>query len=515
MASQRTMSSRESAGLRHTLRTPINHMIGYTELLLEDPQLPAESEPLLARVLAAAQQTLTIVQTHLPGAEAEAQPVDFHQLRSDLEETVTTVLRTTAELESIETGSRLSDVWRIRSAVQELLAFAGGTPSAGSGAIPFHGSGDHRDTPARIIAKFLIVDDSEQSREILCRLLERQGHSCVTASSGKEALELVEDHQFDMVLLDLMMPGMNGLEALHAVKSNPKFENLAVVMLSAFDEVDEIGQSLEAGAEDYLLKPFNRIVLNARLHAILERNRLRNLERKRTLELEVADSELRRSNEELRRFASVVSHDLQEPLRMVTSYMQLLKRDLGESLTEDQAEYLNFAIDGGRRMSELIQDLLSYSRVSAVEPVREPVDFNEIVKDVQVHLRASIEESGARVVASELPEMIADGSQIRQLFQNLVSNAIKYRSDKPPEITISAKSEDGEWLFSVEDNGLGVDPENRQRIFEMFSRIHDRSVPGTGIGLAICQRVVERLGGRIWVESTPGHGSTFYFTIPR
>ena len=141
MASQRTMSSRESAGLRHTLRTPINHMIGYTELLLEDPQLPAESEPLLARVLAAAQQTLTIVQTHLPGAEAEAQPVDFHQLRSDLEETVTTVLRTTAELESIETGARLSDVWRIRSAVQELLAFAGGTPSAGSGAIPKNGPG--------------------------------------------------------------------------------------------------------------------------------------------------------------------------------------------------------------------------------------------------------------------------------------------------------------------------------------------------------------------------------------
>jgi light-regulated signal transduction histidine kinase (bacteriophytochrome) len=515
VASQRTMSSRESAGLRHTLRTPINHMIGYTELLLEDPQLPKESEPPLARVLAAAQQTLTIVQTHLPGAEAEAQTVDFHQLRSDLEEAVLTVLRTTVELESIETGARLSDVRRIRSAAQELLAFAGGTLPAGSGVIPHHGPSDHRDTPARIIAKFLIVDDSDQSREILCRLLERQGHTCVTVSSGEEALDLLEDHQFDMVLLDLMMPGMNGLETLRVIKSEPKFEGLAVVMLSAFDEVGEIGLSLEAGAEDYLLKPFNHIVLNARLHAILERKRLRNLERRRALELELADAELRRSNEELRRFASVVSHDLQEPLRMVTSYMQLLKRDLSESLTEDQAEYLNFAIDGGRRMSELIQDLLSYSRVSAVEAARETVDFNEIVKDVQVHLRASIEESGARVIASDLPEMTADCSQIRQLFQNLVSNAIKYRGDKPPVITISAKLIDGDWLFSVADNGVGIDPENRQRIFEMFSRIHDRSVPGTGIGLAICQRVVERLGGRIWVESTRGQGSTFYFTIPK
>jgi light-regulated signal transduction histidine kinase (bacteriophytochrome) len=286
-------------------------------------------------------------------------------------------------------------------------------------------------------------------------------------------------------------------------------------MLSAFDEVDEIGRSLEAGAEDYLLKPFDRIVLNARLHAILERKRLRNLERRRTLELELADAELRRSNEELRRFASVVSHDLQEPLRMVTSYMQLLKRDLGDTLTADQAEFLNFAIDGGRRMSELIQDLLSYSRVSAVEPQRELVDFNEVLKDVQVHLRASIEESGATLVVSELPRMLADASQVRQLFQNLVSNAIKYRGDKPPVIRISARQEDGKWLFSVADNGLGIDAENQQRIFEMFSRIHDRSVPGTGIGLAICQRVVERMGGRIWVESTPCQGSTFYFTIPR
>jgi light-regulated signal transduction histidine kinase (bacteriophytochrome) len=508
------MSSRESAGLRHTLRTPINHMIGYTELLLEDPHSPPASEPHLARVLAAAQQTLSTVQTHLASAESEAQTVDFQLLRSELEESVITVLRTTAELETIETGERLHDLRRIRSAAQELLSLAGGVLPADSPALLRRNPTEHRDLPARIIARFLIVDDSEQSREILCRLLERQGHTCVTVPSGEQALEVLPEQHFDLVLLDLMMPNMNGLETLRAIKSDPKFEDLAVVMLSAFDEVDEIGRSLEAGAEDYLLKPFDRVLLNARLHAILERKRLRNLERRRTLELELADAELRRSNEELRRFASVVSHDLQEPLRMVTSYMQLLKRDLGSNLTEAQAEYLNFAIDGGRRMSELIQDLLSYSRVSAVAPHRELVDFNEVVKDVQVHLRAAIEESGATVIVSELPEMTADASQVRQLFQNLVSNAIKYRSDKPPLIRISAQHRDGEWLFSVADNGLGIDPENQQRIFEMFSRVQDRSVPGTGIGLAICQRVVERMGGRIWVESTPCQGSTFYFTIP-
>ena len=199
---------------------------------------------------------------------------------------------------------------------------------------------------------------------------------------------------------------------------------------------------------------------------------------------------------------------------MVTSYMQLLQRDLGPNLTAEQTEYFNFAIDGGRRMSELIQDLLSYSRVSAVEPARERIDLNEVVKDVLTFLRTSIEESGACITVSELPIITSDCSQIRQLFQNLLSNAIKYRREETPIVKISVQRVDTDWLFSVADNGVGISLEHQQRIFEMFSRIHDRSVPGTGIGLAICQRVVERLGGRIWVESAPGQGSTFYFTIP-
>jgi light-regulated signal transduction histidine kinase (bacteriophytochrome) len=312
----------------------------------------------------------------------------------------------------------------------------------------------------------------------------------------------------------MMMPGLSGLNVLEAIKSDEKLKDVAVVMLSAFDEVGDIGLCLETGADDYLLKPFDRIVLNARLNAILERRRLLNLERQRSIQLELADAELRRSNEELRRFASVVSHDLQEPLRMVTSYMQLLKRDLGENLTDRQSEFLEFAIDGGRRMSALIQDLLAYSRVTSAEPRREDVDCNEVVDEVKANLRASIEESGATIISGPLPRLTADKSQIRQLCQNLLSNAIKYRGQRPPVVEVNAERSGNHWLFSVADNGVGIDNEQREQIFAMFSRLHDRTIPGTGIGLAICQRVVERFGGKIWVESQKGQGSTFYFTLP-
>jgi light-regulated signal transduction histidine kinase (bacteriophytochrome) len=336
----------------------------------------------------------------------------------------------------------------------------------------------------------------------------------VAVGDGTEALARLREQSFDMVLLDLMMPGMNGIDVLRTIKADSELQETAVVMLSAFDEVADIGRCFEMGAEDYLLKPFDRIVLNVRLHAILERKRLQNSERKRTLQLEQAERDLLRSNEELRRFASVVSHDLQEPLRMVTSYIQLLQRSMGTNITIDQKEYIQFAVDGARRMSNLIQDLLSYSHVSAGTPRREKVDCNKIIDEVAIHLRTAIEESGAKISPYSLPVITADKAQMRQLFQNLISNAIKYRSQRSLTIRIGASEENGEWLFSVADNGLGIAEEDQQKIFQMFLRLHDGNIPGTGIGLAICQRVVEGLGGKIWVESELGKGSTFFFTIP-
>ena len=225
--------------------------------------------------------------------------------------------------------------------------------------------------------------------------------------------------------------------------------------------------------------------------------------------------ELARSNSELEQFAYVASHDLQEPLRMIASYLQLLQRKYEGKLDEKADKYIHFAVDGASRMQSLINDLLDFSRVTTKAKEFEPTNCEEILDNVLSSLEVVIKESGATVSHNPLPEINADSTQIAQVFQNLISNAIKFRSEKPPEIRISARQEADHWLFSVKDNGIGIDPKYSERIFEVFKRLHKREeYPGTGIGLSICKKIVERHGGSIWVDSKPGKGSTFYFTLP-
>ncbi len=226
--------------------------------------------------------------------------------------------------------------------------------------------------------------------------------------------------------------------------------------------------------------------------------------------------DLQRSNEDLERFAYVVSHDLQEPIRMIVSYAQLLQRRYGGRLDADADDFIGFIEQGGRRMQALVTDLLAYSRISTQAQPLQPTDCTAVLREVLEGLRLQIEEVHAEVAWTPLPTVVADASQLRQVFQNLIENAIKFRREGvPPRVHVAAERRNSMVQFSVADNGIGIEPPYYDKIFVIFQRLHAQErYPGTGIGLAVVKRIVERHGGRIWVESEPGKGSTFFFTLP-
>lgn len=235
----------------------------------------------------------------------------------------------------------------------------------------------------------------------------------------------------------------------------------------------------------------------------------------RAEELNRKSEDLMRSNAELEQFAHIASHDLQEPLRMISSYVQLLSRRYKGRLDDDADEFIDYAVEGTRRMQQLIGDLLAYSRVGTRGRPLSPTSLEEALSEALANLKLAMEESGAVVTHDELPMVLADKVQIVQLFQNLIGNAIKFRSEQSPRVQISARQNEREWTISVQDNGIGIDPQFHDRIFTIFQRLHGRDeYPGTGIGLTIARKIVQRHGGRIWLESEPGHKTTFYFTMP-
>ena len=236
----------------------------------------------------------------------------------------------------------------------------------------------------------------------------------------------------------------------------------------------------------------------------------------RTQELLRSNEALRQSNDDLNQFAYAASHDLQEPLRMVSLYSQMLQRKYGNKLDAEADEFISYIVGGAKRMEQLLRDLLTYSQTGASSegPIH-PVDCAAAIQKVMLNLQASIEQNRATITWDALPIVHAHEIRMVQLLQNLVGNAIKYRSTEPPKIHLSAEQREAVWVFSVSDNGIGIDPEHAQEVFRIFRRLHGQSYPGTGIGLAICQRIVESYGGRIWVESSVGRGSRFCFTFPQ
>lgn len=301
-----------------------------------------------------------------------------------------------------------------------------------------------------------------------------------------------------MVLLDLSMPGMDGFEAIPRIRE--RSPEVGIVVFSALDAAAASECACSRGADGYVEKgePFE-VVRRALRHA---------RQRRSGAELSQPSPDL-----DVTQFASVASHDLAEPLRVISGFTSLLAQRYHGQLDEEADKYIASILAGTDRMQALIDGLRVYSRVGQAELVPELVNCSELVRHAADGISEAVEQAGATISFDALPVVVGEPSLLGGLFQNLLSNALKFRAEAPPEITVEAERGHGEWRFSVSDNGQGIEPDHAPRVFEMFQRLNGRGTPGTGIGLAICRRIVERHGGRIWVEPRAGGGSVFRFTI--
>lgn len=351
-------------------------------------------------------------------------------------------------------------------------------------------------------ARILNVDDHDAGRYARTRFLTRAGFLVEEARTGAEALESVRSVAPDLVLLDINLPDIDGFEVCRRIKADPDTARIAVVFLSAARLADlDVVAGLEHGGDNYLREPVDPAVLVATVRALLR-------------ERDVQEA-LVRSNEQLRRFAFVVSHELQEPLRMVKSYTQLLAHRYRETLAGEASEFMDITIKGVNRMEKFIHDMLAYSQAAEAEMDLKPFSCRTALDWALMELEPTIHESGALITADALPVVVGDPMRLSQVFKNLIGNAIKYRSDHAPEVHVSSKADGPEHVICINDNGIGIDPKYFENIFVLFKRLHGRDRAGSGVGLAICKEIVEHHGGRIWVESEPGKGSRFCFTLPK
>jgi signal transduction histidine kinase len=362
--------------------------------------------------------------------------------------------------------------------------------------------------------RVLHVEDNELDAELVAQALRKGGFSAaVVVVQGEAEFEReLRTHLPDVVLADYNLPQWKGMDALDVLRREAL--DIPLILVSgAVGDVTAV-ECIKRGVTDYVLKDGLARLPEAIRRALQEKNLL-HLRRLAEGNLARKVDELARSNAELEQFAYVASHDLQEPLRMVAAYTQLLGERYRGKLDEKADKYIGYASEGALRMQTLIHDLLAFSRVSRKTSTSGSVDCDAAMAEVMMSMGPAIEESGAVVTYEALPVVWAERSQMTQLFQNLVGNAIKFHGKEAPEISVRAEKTGAQWLFSVSDNGIGIAPEHAENIFVVFQRLHTRTeYPGNGIGLAICKKIVERCGGKIWVEAHAGNGSTFKFTLP-
>ena len=370
--------------------------------------------------------------------------------------------------------------------------------------------------------RVLHVEDNQLDAELVAQALRKGGFSVsmVVVQAEAEFERQLPLHRPDLVIADYNLPQWKGMDALEVLRREG-LEIPLILVSGALGDITAV-ECIKRGATDYVLKD-GLARLPEAVRRALQEKRLLRLRRQAEEDLARKVEELARSNADLEQFAYVASHDLQEPLRMVAAYTQLLAERYRGKLDENADKFIGYASEGALRMQTLIQDLLAFSRVGRNGIACGRVDCDAAMEEVLKSLGPAIQESGAVVTHGELPAVWADRSQMAQVFQNLIGNAIKFRGKEPPAISVQAEKAGQHWLFSVSDNGIGIAPEYAENIFVVFQRLHARTeYPGNGIGLAICKKIVERNGGKIWVEAQAGHGSDhgsnhgsiFKFTMP-
>jgi signal transduction histidine kinase len=407
----------------------------------------------------------------------------------------------------------------------------------------------------------LIVDDNPTNRKLLREVLRAEGYSTVEADDGIEALSALEREPFDIIVCDVLMPNMDGYSLCREVHRRENLKDIFFILYTAVDFTpNDEKMGLELGADRFISKQGSpSVILKMIEEGVKDRTELNGeyllrttdlpIEKemkkydalmigqleKNSIELEQARNELRylnkelaaknavlesrtlelvRSNADLEQFASAASHDLQEPLRSVSGCIQVFERKYHGKLDQKSDALIQMIVDGCARMKALIDGLLAYSRAGKDEDL-ETIDTGADLKEVLADLSVAISESKAEVVAEELPSLRFVKRQFGQVLQNLIGNAIKYHSTAGPKIKVGAERKPGLWTFSIADNGIGFDQRYAEQIFGVFQRLHTRDqYLGTGIGLAIAKKIVERRGGKMWARSTPNHGSTFFFSVP-
>jgi len=385
-------------------------------------------------------------------------------------------------------------------------------------------------------ANILIVDDKPENLLALESILDNPQIQLYKATSGNEALALVLEYDFALILLDVQMPDIDGFETAELMRGNKKTKHIPIIFVTAINKDQKyVFKGYETGAVDYLFKPLDPEILKSKVEVFLNLYNQKKLIKKQSLELEHKVTELNAAflelqkkekllkqqadelaaiNQDLKEFAYIVSHDLKAPLRAISSLVNWLACDYEDKIDEKGKEMIDLLLRRVKRMHDLIEGVLKYSRVGRIREEKVAIDLNPLVENI-IEVIDPPENIEVQVLC-KLPTIVAEKTRVEQVFQNLISNAVKYMDKPVGKININCVENGDYWLFSIKDNGQGIEEKHFKKIFQIFQTLASRDeIESTGVGLSLVKKIVELYGGKVWVDSEVGKGSTFYFTFPK